>query len=503
MGKRAAFRLQPVLELRRTQERAAAQAAAEAAAATAAVIELSLDAALESFSESLAEPEIESQVHVEVASPVQTTLADQVEEALAEISADESVMEFLAEADAEEAAETESTVEQAEAVETTVEGETAVETEIAELAPMMARTASDPAPMMSLDATTVMPPLSLLPPLPSSRGRGRPPVPPASRPLTPRASFPVPTPPAPAVEEPISPAAEVEAPVVPGTRSWATVTRLPVAPLMATPETPEKSVPDITEFAETLFAEPESSAAEAPALEQDAVPSAPAVAPQPGDLHTRLEALGLPGHLLGDTFADDVAARGTYAALTRALGRRLPAPPELPSGAGEVLFVVGPGVETLRAARGLAASLRLDRDSVQWATRGELAGLAPKGSRMTTVETAMDRRQDAAASGTVTIVAVDVPLRSDSYWMSQMLAIWTPTAVWVVVEATRKPEDLEPWIDGLPRVDALVVTDTDLSADPAAVLRRVAAPVAIVDGVRATPHRWASLLCERLESSKA
>jgi len=37
MGKRAAFRLQPVLELRRTQERAAAQAAAQAAnAATAA-----------------------------------------------------------------------------------------------------------------------------------------------------------------------------------------------------------------------------------------------------------------------------------------------------------------------------------------------------------------------------------------------------------------------------------------------------------------------------------
>jgi len=35
MGKRAAFRLQPVLELRRTQERAAAQAAAEAANAAA------------------------------------------------------------------------------------------------------------------------------------------------------------------------------------------------------------------------------------------------------------------------------------------------------------------------------------------------------------------------------------------------------------------------------------------------------------------------------------
>jgi hypothetical protein len=276
---------------------------------------------------------------------------------------------------------------------------------------------------------------------------------------------------------------------------------------MATPETPEMPGLDLDELnalADTLVAGAESQAAvEAPSPERDAVPSASAAAPQPlsGDLQSRLETLGLPRHLLGDTFADDVAHQGTYAALTRALGRRLPAPPELPSGAGEVLFVVGPGVETLRAARSLAASLRLDRDSVQWATRGELAGLAPKGSRMTTVETAMDRRQDAAASGNVTIVAVDAPLRSDSYWMSQMLAIWTPTAVWVVVEATRKPEDLEPWLDGLPRVDALVVTDTDLSADPAAVLRRVAAPVAIVDGVRATPHRWASLLCERLEST--
>jgi hypothetical protein len=75
--------------------------------------------------------------------------------------------------------------------------------------------------------------------------------------------------------------------------------------------------------------------------------------------------------------------------------------------------------------------------------------------------------------------------------------------VWAVVEATRKPEDLEPWIEGLPRVDALVVQDTDLSADPAAVLRRLATPVALLDGVRATPHRWASLLCERLEGTQA
>jgi hypothetical protein len=119
---------------------------------------------------------------------------------------------------------------------------------------------------------------------------------------------------------------------------------------------------------------------------------------------------------------------------------------------------------------------------------------------MATVDAAIDRRQESIGSGTLTIVAVDAPLRTDAYWTAQMLAIWMPSAVWAVVEATRKPEDLEPWLDCLPRVDALMVQDTDLSADPAAVLRSVGLPVAVVDGVRATPHRWASLLCERLET---
>jgi hypothetical protein len=228
---------------------------------------------------------------------------------------------------------------------------------------------------------------------------------------------------------------------------------------------------------------------------------APAAPRTPEEISARLRGLGIPESVLGPEFTDDVAERGTYAALTRALSTRLPRVPDFPEGAGEVLFVVGPGVETLRAARTLAATLRLDPDRVQWATRGDLAGLAPRS--MTTIEAAIDRRQEAATAGTVTIVAVDAPLRTDAYWMAQMLAVWTPEAVWAVVEATRKPEDLEPWIAGLPRVDALVVQDTDLSADPAAVLQRLDAPVALLDGVRATPHRWASLLCERLENRPA
>jgi hypothetical protein len=268
----------------------------------------------------------------------------------------------------------------------------------------------------------------------------------------------------------------------------ATVTRLPV--------TTRADIPEIDLFEELEAPAVPASSASAESVPQPELPAASGTV-------AALAALGLPGALLDGDFAGDVATMGTYAALTRALGLRLPAVPELPTGAGEVLFVVGPGVETLRAARTLAAGLRLDPESVQWATRGDLAGLAPRDSRMTTVDAARQRRQSSVDAGTVTIVAVDVPLRTDPYWMQQMLAIWSPVAVWAVVEATRKPEDLEPWLAGLTTVDALILTDTDLSGEPAAALRRAGTPVAVVDGVRATAHRWASLLCERLETGRA
>lgn len=394
-----------------------------------------------------------------------------------------------------------------------------VEVEVEEVAPLLARTASDPAPLpmtMSLDATSVMPPLSLLPPLPSSRGRGRPPVPPASRPPAPPSRPSAEAAPTPDVE-----AAPVAPPLTgPATTSLATVTRLPVTPLMAGLEIPGPTEPEIELSADAGIDVDEHAideAAAAPAASPPAEPVAidlpaqpavvvtpkPETAPVPGDVVGRLAALGVPARLLGTDFAGDVERFGLYAAITRALGLRLPAPPELPTGAGEVLFVVGPGVETLRAARRLAASLCLDPDRVQWATSGDLSGLAPATNRVTTIDGAMARRLDATQAGTVTIVAVDAPLRADAYWMRQMLAIWSPVAVWAVVEATRKPEDVEPWLAGMARVDALIVQDTDLSADPAAVLHRVSAPVAVLDGVRATPHRWASLLCERLDGSEA
>ncbi|SFP23712.1 hypothetical protein SAMN05660464_2631 [Geodermatophilus dictyosporus] len=333
----------------------------------------------------------------------------------------------------------------------------------------LAATASDPAPV-ALDSTAVLPPLSLLPPPTPGKALAvppllsRPPVPPARR-----------RPPVPGAA-----VARVAAPRPPS--GLATVTRLPVETRtggrVVVPSVRERG-PSGRDLADTRMVEAAGTVA-------------------------RLRALGVPEELLDAGFTAEVAAHGTYAALTRALGAALPAAPSAPAGPGEVLLVVGPGVETLAAARALSVSMRLDADRLQWATRGDLAALAAEGSRITSVDTALTRKQESAAAATPTVVAVDAPMRAGGRtWLEQVMAVFSPVAVWAVVEATRKPEDVGPWLDALPRVDALVVQDTDLTADPAAVLGRTTVPVALLDGVRATAHRWASLLCERLETAEA
>jgi hypothetical protein len=350
------------------------------------------------------------------------------------------------------------------------------------LSPAMARTASDPAPL-PMDATMVLPPLSLMPPARFGSNGGLPPLL-SSRPAVPpgrRGRPPVPA----------------SRPAVFG-RSQARTRPVPIAaPIASTPAAGAKPAVDEpgTRLATVTRLVPASSSSTAPA---------PFTMSGEEELVVRLLTLGLPDFLLGPGFAADAAARGIYAALTRTLAERLPAAPPLSLGAGEVLMVVGPGAETLGAARSLALSLRLEPTDVQWATSGALAGLAPESSRISSLETAAERHRASAFSGSATIVAVDAPLRtSGGPWLEHMLSVWSPSTVWAVLDSTRKPEDLVPWLDGLPRLDAVVVQDTDSTADPAAVLGHVSVPVALLDGARATAHRWASLLCERLEEMDA
>ncbi len=252
-----------------------------------------------------------------------------------------------------------------------------------ELSPVLARTASDPAPM-SLDATTVMPPLSLLPPLPSSRQRGgRPPVPPAAsraaapvrttKALADQASAPAPADLAEALATvtrlPLAPTEETPAPVVeaalPVVERQPVDTPAPAAPAAAAPAgdaaqdtaviapVVADATPDSANRAPGVRAAEVRAAVRAAARAAVATPPArtevrPVRAPRPvaparprvavpaaavpadADVTSRLTALGLPAELLGDCFAAEATAHGTYAALTRALAARLPEVPELP-----------------------------------------------------------------------------------------------------------------------------------------------------------------------------
>jgi hypothetical protein len=128
--------------------------------------------------------------------------------------------------------------------------EVVVEAVVAELEPVLARTASDPAPMMSFDSTSIMPPLSLLRrcPAPAAgvgrRCRRRRPVARPPRPLLPPLRRR-------AVHTDDHRSRRRRRPRTPGqpsppwpTHHWQTVTRLPVTPQPAAQEIAEPSAPE-------------------------------------------------------------------------------------------------------------------------------------------------------------------------------------------------------------------------------------------------------------------
>ena len=107
-------------------------------------------------------------------------------------------------------------------------------------------------------------------------------------------------------------------------------------------------------------------------------PSGPLPGPAEDTLICALLELGVPERLLGEGFAVEVARLGAYAALTRALAAGLPAAPALPSGAGEVLLVVGPeggitGAELAALTAAGATAVRLGASVLRTSTAGAAA----------------------------------------------------------------------------------------------------------------------------------
>jgi len=82
-------------------------------------------------------------------------------------------------------------------------------------------------------------------------------------------------------------------------------------------------------------------------------------------------------------------------------------------------------------------------------------------------------------------------------WTRHVLDALEPAAVWAVVDAQRKPEDVVAWAERIGGVDAVALDGTATTASPAAILA-TGLPVGLIDGHAATPARWAAVLDERL-----
>ena len=101
------------------------------------------------------------------------------------------------------------------------------------------------------------------------------------------------------------------------------------------------------------------------------------------------------------------------------------------------------------------------------------------------------------------MVVVDAPLTpGDDPWVRDVCDALGATAVWAVVDATRKTADTARYLHGMGTVDAIAVHRADATADPASVLE-LGVPVVSIDGKPATVRAWAALLAERMQPALA
>jgi len=209
-----------------------------------------------------------------------------------------------------------------------------------------------------------------------------------------------------------------------------------------------------------------------------------------------LRDIGLPRDLLPTRDDGDLLA-----VLVSAL-RALPSAPVAPSGAGEIFAVVGEGEGAWDAGVQLARSLDLDERSVVYVTAGNAPAKVAPARRVTAIDQLSARADRWRKRATPTVAVVDAPMNVKSArWNRQALATLDAEAVWLVVPATRKTDDVARWASRLGRTDGLVVTDVDASSDPASVLQ-LGMPVAWLDGRPATPGVWAGLIVDRLVETR-
>lgn len=170
--------------------------------------------------------------------------------------------------------------------------------------------------------------------------------------------------------------------------------------------------------------------------------------------------------------------------------RRAPARqvPRAPRTAGAILVLVGEALAAYAVATDLAETLRLDPAAVLVASPAPTVKV-PASRRITDPVAARVKAGKLLTAGSASIVVVDLPIGADPAWSREVVDALGATAVWAVVDATRKIADLNRWTKGLTRIDALVVHNAGASEDAGSV-RALGLPVALIDGRTATDAAW-------------
>lgn len=198
-----------------------------------------------------------------------------------------------------------------------------------------------------------------------------------------------------------------------------------------------------------------------------------------------------------EALAATVSGGDTYAGVLTALASR-PAAPAVPDAPGEILVLAGEVDHALPLARQVLEQIGLEQGHLLLAG-ATAAGTGIHSSKVIPgPEEAERRAEKLQSSETAWVVVLDAPVGStDPTWVRETCDALGATAVWAVVDATRKTADTARHLGTLGDVEALVVHGVEVTSDPATVLG-LNLPIVSLDGMPATPHTWAAMLCARI-----
>ena len=245
--------------------------------------------------------------------------------------------------------------------------------------------------------------------------------------------------------------------------------------------------------------EPEAAPAQSAATvfglttpEPEIVPVVPVPAAVSDPVVRNLISVGMP-----EAMASKITGGDTYAGVLSVLAAR-PATAGVPDGPGEILVLAGDVNLGVTMAKQLLEQIGVGESHLLLAAPST-AGTGLHSSKLiSSREVAETRVEKLHSADAPWVVVMDAPVGgTDPLWVNDMCDAIGATAVWAIVDATRKTADTARHLRTLGEVEALVVHGVELTADPASVLG-LDLPIFSLDGKPATPHAWAAMLCARI-----